>query len=137
MLEQNTEAFIANYVTNLSAEDQPETGYPETTLVKGGLTPTGNVIPVRTPDELRSVTNEFIAKAKIELRRRSGIDPEQAGWSGLVTLIAADLEAGTEPDWSWLAVDLSNPNSTGGKRSKRASDATTKQALTDMFKILE
>ena len=138
LLEQNTEAFIASYVTNLNAEDQPEVGYPTTVIVEGGLIPTDTVlIPVRTPDELKSVTNEFIAKAKSELRRRSGIDPEQAGWSGLVTLIAADLQAGTEPDWSWLAVDLSNPRGTGGKRNKQASDATTKQALADMFKILE
>lgn len=46
-----------------------------------------------------------------------------------------DMQTGQEVDWSWLAVDLSQPK---GKKKiiELSSNETTKQALNDMFDLL-
>jgi hypothetical protein len=124
LLEQNTEEFIARY---LQQED--------TQVITPAMRPQSGagVRGVVSAEELKAVNGEYIAKAKDELRRRGGIDPNQPGWIGLVTLIAADMQAGRELDWSWLAVDMSQPTS---KRKKPASADVTQKALADIFETL-
>ena len=119
LFEQNTEEFIARFLHKEDAHVTEPSVHSRPRSV--------------SPEELQAVTGEFIAKAKDELRRRSGIDPNQPGWIGLVKLIAADMQAGCEPDWSWLAVDMSQPTS---KRKKTASADVSGQALSDIFDTL-
>lgn len=140
LLEQNTEAFIAQYLqretTPVGPFDGAGTGGPSADRlgVVQGDNEHGRVGHQHGRAGIDAVQAEYIAKAKDGLRRRAGFDPDQHGWVGLVALIAADMQFGKEVDWSWIPFDLSKPN---GRKKKPADAGVVRQALTDMFDVLD
>ena len=143
LLENNTKEFIERYLkpepklsTIETTEPPPEQSYsyihpaPQPFAYKPREQPLSY-------EQLNQIEAFYLSKAKDELRRRAGLDPELAGWSGLVKLIALDMQTGVEVDWSWLAVDLSQPKSKQKKADKPASSEVADQALNDMFNMLK